>query len=192
MDPFSFAFTLFVIVLGLALTEVLSGMRKALQVKRKVHIGWLLPLLGLFVSLDLITFWTVAWNYRNLIPAHGLALIGGFVVTGIYYLVAGLVFPDDPAEWPNYDAYYFEHRRFVAGGVILCNLLAMGFVTALGGDFANWLSIISLAIGLGLLALLLVARTRNQNIAILIALVVWNPATVVPVVAPQWFPAWLY
>ena len=192
MDPFSFAFSLFVIVLGLALTEVLSGMRKALQARRKIHIGWLLPLLGLVVSLDLITFWTVAWNYRTLIPAHGLALICGFVVTGIYYLVAGLVFPDDPAEWPNYDTYYFEHRRFVAGGVILCNLLAMSFVAALGGEFGNWLSIISLVIGLGLLALLLVARTPTQNIAILIGLVVWNPVTVVPVVAPHWFPDWLY
>ena len=192
MDAFSFAFSLFVIVLGLALTEVLGGMRKALQARRKIHIGWLVPLLGLVVSIDLITFWTVAWNFRNLIPAHGLALIGGFVVTGIYYLVAGLVFPDEPAEWPDYDTYYFDHRRFVAGGVILCNLLAMSFVAALGGNFANWLSIISMGIGLGLWALLLVARTPTQNIAIMIGLAVWNPLTMVPIAVPLWFPDWLY
>ena len=46
MDAFNFAFSLFVIVLGLALTEVLGGMRKALQARRKIHIGWLVPLLG--------------------------------------------------------------------------------------------------------------------------------------------------
>ena len=192
MDAFNFAFSLFVIVLGLALTEVLGGMRKALQARRKIHIGWLVPLLGLVVSFDLISFWIVAWNYRSLIPAHGLALIGGFVVIGTYYLIAGLVFPDDPVEWPDYDTYYFEHRRFVAGGVILCNLLAMSFVVAVGGEFANWSSIISMAFGLGLLALLLVAQTPTQNIAILLGLVLWNPVTAVPAVAPHWFPDWLY
>lgn len=192
MDAFSFAFSLFVIVLGLALTEVLGGMRKALQARRKIQIGWLVPLLGLVVSLDLITFWTVAWNFRNIIPAHGLVLIGGFVVTGIYYLVAGIVFPDEPAEWPDYNRYYFEHRRLVAGGVILCNLLAMCFVAALGGDFANWLSAISMGIGLGLWALLLVAQTPKQNIAIMVGMAVWNPLTAVPIVARDWFPDWLY
>ena len=192
MDAFSFAFSLFVIVLGLALTEILGGMRKALQARRKIHIGWLLPLLGLIVGLDVISFWTVAWEFRNFMPAHALALIGGFVVTGIYYLVAGLVFPDDPAEWPDYDMYYFEHRRFVAGGVICCNLLAMSFVAALGGNFANWVSIISMGVTLTLWALLLVARTPTQNIAIMIGQAVWNPVGVLPIVAPHWFPDWLY
>ena len=192
MDAFSFAFSLFVIVLGLALTEVLGGMRKALQARTKIHIGWLLPLLGLVVSLEVISFWTVAWNFRSFIPAHALALMGGFVVTGIYYLVAGLVFPDDPAEWPDYDKYYFEHRRFVAGGVICCNVLALGFVAALGGNFVNWLSIISMGVTFGLWALLLVARTPTQNIAIMVGLAVWNPMSVLPIAARNWFPDWLY
>jgi hypothetical protein len=192
MDAFNFAFSLFVIVLGLALAEVLGGMRKALQARRKIHIGWLLPLLGLVVSLDVISFWTVAWEFRKLIPAHPPALMGGFVITGIYYLVAGLVFPDEPGEWPDYNMYYFEHRRFVAGGVILSNLLAMSFVAALGGDFSNWLSIITMSTTLGLWALLLVARKPTQNIAIMIALAVWNVLTALPIVARHWFPDWLY
>ena len=192
MDAFSFAFSLFVIVLGLALTEVLGGMRTALQARRKIHIGWLLPLLGLAVGLDLVSFWTVSWNLRSFMPAHPLALICGFVVTGIYYLIAGLVFPNEPAEWPDYDKYYFEHRRFVAGGVICCNLLMVGFALALGIHIANWFSIISMGGTLGLWALLIVARTPAQNIAIMIGLAIWNAVSAVPAVYPHWFPAWLY
>jgi hypothetical protein len=192
MDAFSFAFSLFVVVLGLALTEVLGGMRNAMQSRRKVRIGWLLPLLGLIVSLEIISFWTVAWEFRGFMPAHAPALICGFVVTGLYYLVAGLVFPDDPAEWPDYDEYYFDHRRLVAGGIILCNLLTMSFVAALGGNFANWLSIISMGTTLGLWALLLVARSHAQNIAIMLGLALWNPVSALPTLAPHWFPSWLY
>ena len=60
MEAFNFVFSLFSIVLGLALGEAFSGLGKALQSRRKVRIGWL-PLLALIVAFDIISFWTTAW-----------------------------------------------------------------------------------------------------------------------------------
>lgn len=61
MSNFDFVFTLFGLLLGLSLAEVLGGFGRALQKRRKVRIGWLTPLLGLVVLLDVSSFWLVAW-----------------------------------------------------------------------------------------------------------------------------------
>jgi hypothetical protein len=134
VDAFSFVFSLFGLLLGLALAEVLGGLGRALQSRRKIHIGWLSPLLGAIVAFDLTSFWAVAWNVHERIPARIFVLFAGLVLTGTYYLVARLTFPDDRAEWPDYDAYYFAHKPLVVGGVIACNLFAQLAEAALGFD----------------------------------------------------------
>ena len=60
MSNFEFVFSLFGLLLGLALAEVLGGLGTAIQSRRKVRIGWLTPLLGLVIALDLTSFWTIA------------------------------------------------------------------------------------------------------------------------------------
>ena len=126
MSSFEFVFSLFGLLLGLALAEVLGGFGTAIQSRRKVRIGWLTPLLGALVALDLTSFWMVAWSVRELVPGHYVSLLGGLVLIGLYYLVARITFPHDLDEWPDYDAYYFEHRKWVLGGIVLCNLIAIG------------------------------------------------------------------
>lgn len=177
MSNFEFVFSLFGLLLGLALAEVLGGFGRALQVRRKVRIGWLTPLLGLVVALDLISFWSIAWTVRDAIPPRYISLLCGFVLTGIYYLVARLVFPHDPAEWPDYDVYYFAHKRVVLGGVLLCNLLAIAGQLALGHDLieapGDWWS-------MGLfyppVALAIWAPGKRANLALLVFLVLYYPA----------------
>jgi hypothetical protein len=68
----------------------------------------------------------------------------------------------------------------------------ISFALALEVNIANWLSIISMGVTLGLWALLIVARTSAQSIAIMIGQVVWNPVSSLPAVYPHWFPDWLY
>ena len=43
MSNFEFVFSLFGLLLGLALAEVLGGFGTAIQHRRKVKIGWLTP-----------------------------------------------------------------------------------------------------------------------------------------------------
>jgi hypothetical protein len=121
---FEFVFSLFGLLLGLSLAEVLGGAVRTLKARRRVRVGWLTPLLGLFVMLNLLSFWMAAWNAQALIPVAYPALLIGLAITGLYYMAASLVFPDDAEKWPDFDAYYFEHRRQVLGGIWLCNILA--------------------------------------------------------------------
>jgi hypothetical protein len=97
-----------------------------------VRVGWLVPLLGLLVLVDLATFWAGLWMAR-----HGLhmSMLTVFCVLGLiggYYLVATQVFPDRPEQWPDFDAWYRQQKRFVVLGILIINVLSQAIVLALG------------------------------------------------------------
>ncbi len=133
MSGFEFIFSLFGLILGLALAEGLGGLSRALKASHKVRIGWPTALLGLFVSCDVVTFWMYGWGMRELLPLSWPVLFGGFVVTAIYFVAASLVFPDDPEAWDDLNAHFDRHRRTVLGGVFLCNVALIASVAALDG-----------------------------------------------------------
>lgn len=121
VSSFEFIFTLFGLLLGLSIAEVLGGLVRIAKLRQNLRIGTLTPLLGAFVLLDLLSFWMGAWDYREAIPLLFTTLVFGLAITGLYYLAASLVFPDRPEEWGDLDDYYLAHRRKVLGAVFLCN-----------------------------------------------------------------------
>ncbi|KTE24396.1 MULTISPECIES: hypothetical protein [unclassified Sphingopyxis] len=133
MSGFEFIFSLFGLILGLALAEGLGGLSRALKASHRVRIGWPTALLGLFVSCDVVTFWMYGWSLRDLLPLNWPVLFGGFIVTAVYFVAASLVFPDDPDAWDDLNAHFDKHRRKVIGGILLCNVALIASVAALDG-----------------------------------------------------------
>ena len=128
MSAFELVFAVYGLLLGLAVAEVLGGFSRTLKLKRgsrPVKIGWLTPLLGTFVVLDLMSFWLVAWEARSQIGADYLTLVFVLGIVGIYYLAATLIFPDDPEDWPDFDQWYDKQNRMVIGGVLAANVLSL-------------------------------------------------------------------
>lgn len=172
MSVFEFVFSLYSLLFGLALAQVFGGFGNVLQERHKLKVGWLTPLLGLFVILDLTSFWEIAWQLRDVIERPAiLILMLGVLVAGIYYLAARLVFPRNFAEWPDFDVYYFRHKNWVFGGILFCNIVAAVVLTALGKPFirlplgfANDLSYFALLIAL------LAVRSKRANIVLLLLL----------------------
>jgi hypothetical protein len=121
-SAFELVFSLFGLLLGLAIAEVLGGFGRAVKARARLRIGWLTPLLGVIVVLDLISFWTIAWSLREVIPFNALSLMLLLVYTGIYYLAANLVFPEDPDRCPDFDDHYWANKKLVLGAVFLLNL----------------------------------------------------------------------
>ena len=176
MSNFEFVFSLFGLLLGLALAEVLGGFGTAIQLRKKVRIGWLTPLLGLLVALDVTSFWMVAWSVRELVPAHYVTLLGGLVIMGLYYLIARLTFPHEFDDWPDLDAYYFEHRIWVLGGAMACNLIAIAALLAVGaeplqGALNRW----SMVIFIPAVVAAMLVKDKRANIVLLLVLVVQYP-----------------
>ncbi|NML11457.1 hypothetical protein HHL08_15085 [Sphingobium sp. AR-3-1] len=183
MSGFDLVFAAFGLLLGLAISEVLGGFSRALKLKRgakPVRIGWLTPLLGLFVLLDLTSFWLTAFEARAQMDANYLTLTAVLALVGVYYLAATLIFPDEPEEWPDFDDWYDRHKRLVIGGVLTANIGIIVGQNVLelyrpsGGpepsDTVTAWALLALVGLIGLLVALLFVRSRRWNIAMLIAL----------------------
>lgn len=122
MSHFEFVFALFGLLLGLSIVEVLGGLARALEARLRpgaaLRIGWLTPLLGVFVLLDLLSFWQAAWFTRDAIAVSGHALMAVTIFASAYYLAAHLVFPREPSELAELDGHYFRVRRIVLGTML--------------------------------------------------------------------------
>jgi hypothetical protein len=140
MTGFEFLFSLFALLLGFMLVEVLGGFVRAVKAARPrpgshdvpVRLGWLSPLLGLFLLLDITSYWDNIWVLRDILPLGLDTLFGALFLTSIYYFAASLVFPNDPRDWPDLDAWFWLHRRMVLGCILAVNMLWVAFYTLFG------------------------------------------------------------
>ena len=179
MTVFEMVFSLTGLVLSLSLVVVLMGLGKTLRVRPNLHVGWLTPILGIFVLGDVTTFWGMAWEIRELMPSVWPSLGVGLVLTGVYYVAASLVFPEDFAEEPDLEAYYWRNKRTVIGLLLGCNLAAFGIGLALGRSWSPTVTAINSLYTAGLLVALF-APGKLVNISALLFLVavqVWSFST---------------
>jgi hypothetical protein len=169
MTIFEFVFSLYSLLFGLALAQVFAGFGNTLQERHKLKVGWLTPLLGLFVILDLTSFWEIGWQMRGITRSYFLFLICCVLVAGIYYLAARLVFPRNFVEWPDFDVYYFRHKQWVYGGILLCNVVAAAALLAVRSPFMHSpLGFLNFLTYFVLLIALLAVRTKQASIVLLL------------------------
>jgi hypothetical protein len=167
MDAFNFAFSLFAIILGLSLVEVLTGFARALKRRRVVHLGWLTPLLAIFVMLDLTSFWEFGWGLRRFVnPQYGILLIGLFMC-GLYYLAASLVFPSEFGERTDFDDHYMRHRWQVVGAIAICDAIEVTPVLILRASEIPARVWIENALQFSALLTCILSRNKRANIAAL-------------------------
>jgi hypothetical protein len=142
VTSFEFAFSLFGLLLGLSVAEIMGGFARVLRGRTAIRLGWLTPLLGMLLLVDLVTFWSNAWDMRDAIPPTFGALLYGTVIAAVYYLSASLVFPVAISEWPDLDAYFLRHKGQVMIGVMTANLMVMAARILLYGNiFTSWQSV---------------------------------------------------
>jgi hypothetical protein len=183
MTVFEYVFSLYSLLFGLALAQVFGGFGNTLQERHKLKVGWLTPLLGLFVIVDLTSFWEIGWELRGMSGRpYFLYLLAGVLLAGAYYLAARLVFPRNFAEWPNFDDYYFRHKQWVIGLILLCNVVAAAVLTAIGSRFVHLpLGFANDLIYFVVLVSLLATRNKRVNIVLLVMMLAKD--TVVPALA---------
>ena len=172
MTTFEFAFSLFGLLLGFTLVEVLAGIVRTTRSKglatRQLY---LTTALGVLVSLDLITFWTVLYAVRDSVPGHTLALYVGFLISGAYYWAASMIFPDAGKASADLDAHYFRVRRKVLGAVIGCNFAMIVSVTAILGRMPPFVGHVEFAFSMGLLIAVMLVRSKTLSAVLLTALI---------------------
>lgn len=139
MSDFEVFFSLFGLLLGFTLVEVLSGFVRTIKAGSQLHcrdkdpvrLGWLTPMLGLYVILDLTSTWVNLWEIRNSIVFFYDTAFALVAFAAIYYFAASMIFPDRPEDWPDLDEWFWRHRRQVLGAIFLALLFAVPFFAAL-------------------------------------------------------------
>lgn len=177
MSEFEFVFVLYSLVLGLSLVELLTGVGRTLEFKLARNegdtafaIGWLTPLLALFVILDLLSFWVFAWRVRDAVTASTAMVFGVLVFSSAYFLASRLVFPSNPEHFSDLDTHYFRVRRTVFAMLITMVAVQYAFLMTVP-EFATLLiSPLNLAMTGMLIVLMLAAALVRSRIASIVVL----------------------
>ena len=133
MSAFEFVFPLFGLLVGLTYTEMLAGLARALKSLRHVRIGWLTPLLGVLILINLTMFWYGAWQLRDLAAPSSSALLMTLLIGGTYYLAASLVFPNAEDQVADLDEHFLKVRRQALLAIAFCNVLGLGLIAEKAG-----------------------------------------------------------
>ena len=83
MSNFEFVFSLLVILLGLGLGQVLTGLARAVNQRPPIRIGWATGLLATWATTEMVIFWRIIWLARDAVPDTTPSLFGGFLVTAL-------------------------------------------------------------------------------------------------------------
>jgi hypothetical protein len=171
MSAFEFVFSLFGLLLGFSLVEVLGKLAASVKASPQVRLGWLTPLLSLFVLLDVTGFWSIVWDARDVIPPTYGVLVVGLAITGLYYFAASLIFPSTLDAGTDLDSWYFDHKSTVLTILLACQLLAHASKYALtGASGYQWPLVGWIQVGIGLAALVaaIFARGYRWNVFLLV------------------------
>jgi hypothetical protein len=171
MTAFEFVFPLFGLLVGLSFAEMLAGLGRALKNKRHVRVGWLTPLLGLVILVNLTMIWLGAWEMRDLAAPSSSAALFILVVGGSYFLAASLVFPASGADVNDLDEHFMANRKLALLVIAGCNLFYMVRMTFKLGTGIGPLWWIGNGTFLALLVVAAIARDRRIILAILAFLI---------------------
>ncbi|HET7576122.1 MAG TPA: hypothetical protein VFK19_06085 [Sphingomicrobium sp.] len=178
MSVFEYIFSLYSLLLGLALAHLLSGLAKIVETGGKVRLGWPTALLALLMMSSLTIFWEIAWRARDAVPDNSAALFASLIICSLLYFGAVLVLPSDMAQRSDLDDHFFAEKRKVLACLLVANVLAYGSRYALMGwrSFAyfSWADWVELSLFLAGCTAGILVNARKPIIAILALLLFLN------------------
>jgi len=141
MTDFELFFSLFGLILGLAIASVAAGASDVLRERKRIKVGVLTPILVAFLLCDLTSFWISSWTSLRDVRVGFPSMLWALAMAVTYFFSATAALPKRAEEWPSLDDYYFSHYRWVLGGVLLANVGLMTLAAAISDQgFASLLA----------------------------------------------------
>lgn len=123
MSRFEFFMAFYGLLLGLGVAELLGGFANLLRQKTAPRLGIVTPLIGAIVLVEMLANFIDAWVKFQDIEITLASLMVPTLIGLIYFVIAVIVIPRDPTEWESLDDYMLLRRRWIAGLLILANVL---------------------------------------------------------------------
>ena len=118
MGLFEFLMVLVSVVIGLGITEVLTGWAGMLRERATIRPYWMHVLFQAGVFMALLQQWWEFWDLSDVDQLTFPAVLAILATPVVLFLVAHLLFPDD-IRGADLRAYYFEQAGLLWGLVIL-------------------------------------------------------------------------
>jgi hypothetical protein len=133
LDRFSFFFAFYGLILGLAVTELLSGLAGYARERRIQGLERQTALLALAVFLFVCATWIDAWDTLQGISLNFEGLAAPILTATFYYLAACMVFPRNPSEYDRLEDYFSSRKSFVASMLLAAEIaVSITFLPAYG------------------------------------------------------------
>lgn len=121
MGLFEFLMVLVSVVIGLGLTEILTGAANLLRARDTVRFHWFHALFQLGVFFALLQQWWEFWDMEGMGEISFLAVLAILAPPVLLFLIANLLYPRQP-EGADLEAYYFQQAAILWSLVIVGTL----------------------------------------------------------------------
>ena len=126
MDEFGYLSVLLSIIIGLAMTEILQGLRKRMLYQDRVQRYWVSQLWAATLLLVCAQTWWAMFDLRNRHDWQFDQFVALLTQSILLYLGAGLLFPEFSGEGPvDMRAHYFRQRKRFFGLLIAVTLASV-------------------------------------------------------------------
>jgi hypothetical protein len=169
---FDYLGVLISIILGLALTHILRGWGRLIQLRHTAKIYWVQVVWGLSVVTYVLAFWwgMFWWKHLQVWTIQWFFFLTGYAI--VLFMLAFVLCPMEPREDTDFEAFFFDNRQWFFGIQLLALLLdipetlAKG-VTHLRDTPREYLVFIPVALALNLIGF----SSRNRRLHAALCLV---------------------
>jgi hypothetical protein len=168
MSGFEYFFTLYGLLLGLALTNVATGFADLMRGRETHRIGIVTPLLALTVVAFALGQWHVVYDAQAFYSPTPAQLITTLAITLPFVFVGQAMFPRDPDQWASLDDYCMDKRGILLGALMLSPAMAIASNAIVYGYYEPIETGSRILIGLILPAIAIVRRNRWLQAGVLL------------------------
>ncbi|UCC23935.1 MAG: hypothetical protein JSU98_09365 [Gemmatimonadales bacterium] len=133
MQLFEFLMVLISVVIGLGLTEILSGVANLLRARQTVRVHWIHALFVFGIFFALLQQWWESWDMVGLESIGFPVVLALLAPSVILFLIAHLIFPARTHD-VDLEAYYYQQAPLLWGLVILGTLEGTFVLPLMVGD----------------------------------------------------------
>lgn len=124
------------IIIGLAITDLLSSLRHLIGIRNRVRFHWLPLTWSALIFVQLVQIW---WIYFYFLQAEiwrsYFAFLFFLLVPVLLYLIASWILPDRDETGPiDLEEYYFREKGWIFGLISLAVIVQIASELLQGGD----------------------------------------------------------
>ena len=158
MSIFEYIMVLTSIIIGLGITELLTGLVRILRSTHKEGFFFPQAMWGLFIFLHLLIIWWTRWDLRHSIDWTFVQLLLSLTAPTLLFILAGLVFPHNRSSVDHY------HRHRVSFFTIFSVVIFVDLIHEIFIEGSSLISPVSFIVAVALTSTLLCRFTTDNRI----------------------------